>query len=645
MKKIVALISILILLNLTLVYAALPLKQSTAANIMIGPFLDSSDGNTVENGLTISFTDVYVSKNGLGLSPKNDANAATYNNLGFYECSLNTTDTDTLGRLEVMIHESGALSVVHEFTVMTANLYDSWFSTDKQEVDIAQVGGDNITDNNDGRLEVNVEEIEDNDDSQGVIDFECDEALGNIQLDHWMNSACTGSVITGNVVDNSALALMLTDDGDISAYDKTTDSNEALGTDTDAIVADTGTDGVAIADGYITAAKLATNCITNDEIATTAGDEIADEVWDEVLTAATHNVSTSAGRRLRQLESTITRYETAQAGAAQTITLDASASTTDDTYNGNSITLISGTGAGQTRCIVDYDQATKVATVNHAWITNPDNTSVFAIVAASHGQNITCGLATAGAANTITLENTASATGDLYNDCDIQIMAGTGAGQARLISDYAAGTYVATVTPNWITNPDNTSVYAIWEGTRTNVAQIAGTAQSSNVGDNFETFFENGGSATAQTVDDVGGGSIPTVAQIADGVWDEANADHVAAGSTGNKLNAAGTAADPWSTSIPGSYTAGTAGYIMGNTLVGPGAGEATLTVKTTGGTAIDNVKVWLTTDEAGTARYSGPLYTASDGTVDFMVDEDVTYYVWRERAGYTFSNPQTWTP
>lgn len=73
------------------------------------------------------------------------------------------------------------------------------------------------------------------------------------------------------------------------------------------------------------------------------------------------------------------RTGTAQAGASTTITLDASASATDDLYNGASITITSGTGAGQTRIISDYVGSTKVATVSTSWTTTPNSTSVFSI--------------------------------------------------------------------------------------------------------------------------------------------------------------------------------------------------------------------------------------------------------------------------
>lgn len=53
--------------------------------------------------------------------------------------------------------------------------------------------------------------------------------------------------------------------------------------------------------------------------------------------------------------------------------------------------------------------------------------------------------------------------------------------------------------------------------------------------------------------------------QIGDATWDEVLAGHLTAGSTGAALNAAGGAGDPWITPLPGAYTAGQAGYIIGN--------------------------------------------------------------------------------
>lgn len=56
-------------------------------------------------------------------------------------------------------------------------------------------------------------------------------------------------------------------------------------------------------------------------------------------------------------------------------------------------------------------------------------------------------------------------------------------------------------------------------------------------------------------------------AEVADAVWDEAIAGHLGVGSVGEKLNAAGSAGDPWTTALPGAYGAGSAGKIIGDNI------------------------------------------------------------------------------
>lgn len=60
---------------------------------------------------------------------------------------------------------------------------------------------------------------------------------------------------------------------------------------------------------------------------------------------------------------------------------------------------------------------------------------------------------------------------------------------------------------------------------------------------------------------------IPTAAAVADQVWDEVLSGHLTGGSTGAALNASGSSGDPWATALPGAYTAGSAGYIVGTNL------------------------------------------------------------------------------
>ena len=117
------------------------LKQSTVVTLKIGPFLDDTDGKTAETALSIAQADVRLSKNGANIAQKAESTSCTHDELGIYGCPIDATDTNTLGRLQLFIHESGALPVWHEYMILPANVYDSMFSTDKLEIDLLQMGG------------------------------------------------------------------------------------------------------------------------------------------------------------------------------------------------------------------------------------------------------------------------------------------------------------------------------------------------------------------------------------------------------------------------------------------------------------------------------------------------------------------------
>jgi hypothetical protein len=165
--------------------------------------------------------------------------------------------------------------------------------------------------------------------------------------------------------------------------------------------------------------------------------------------------------------------------------------------------------------------------------------------------------------------------------------------------------------------------------------------------------------------------AAPSAADVADAVWDELLADHTDAGSAGAGLAAAGSAGDPWSTVLPGSYGASTAGQIIGDTLggatgtvvytegatlddlleeladahgdgswegssAGSGTGSYTDTITDADSNPLDGVRVQLSTDSAGTnvvyEDYSDAL------GVFAMRPDPGTYYRWLDLAGYTFT-------
>jgi len=126
------------------------LKQSTAAAIPFGPFLDKTDGVTLEVGAGIitsidhATTGIFLSKNGGAGAIRHQAvTPSTLDAYGMFLVTLDTTDTNAVGRLRVMMAEAATfLPVWDDFMIVNANVYDSLFAaaaTDYLKVDTIQV--------------------------------------------------------------------------------------------------------------------------------------------------------------------------------------------------------------------------------------------------------------------------------------------------------------------------------------------------------------------------------------------------------------------------------------------------------------------------------------------------------------------------
>ena len=85
----------------------------------------------------------------------------------------------------------------------------------------------------------------------------------------------------------------------------------------------------------------------------------------------------------------ITDKGTAQAGGASTITLQSGYSTADNFPKGNTIEIISGTGAGQASVVASYVNSTKVATMDPPWVTAPDSSSGYIMYVGSAAPSTT----------------------------------------------------------------------------------------------------------------------------------------------------------------------------------------------------------------------------------------------------------------
>jgi hypothetical protein len=241
------------------------LKQSTSVDVGIGPFLDESDGKTAETGLTITQPDVRLKKNNGNWAQKAAAQTLSHEEAGWYELTLDATDTDTIGHLLVAIHESGALPVWREFHVLAANVYDSLFgaATDKLDVNVEEWNTTAVpSEHTAGYPIVTIKD--------GTGTGEINTNAGAVAL---VDAVTTVNSLAANTITASAIADNAIDAGAIAA-DAITAAKIADGAIDAATFAAGAINAAAIATDAITAAKIAADAIGASELAADAVAEI-----------------------------------------------------------------------------------------------------------------------------------------------------------------------------------------------------------------------------------------------------------------------------------------------------------------------------------------------------------------------------------
>lgn len=105
--------------------------------------------------------------------------------------------------------------------------------------------------------------------------------------------------------------------------------------------------------------------------------------------------------------------------------------------------------------------------------------------------------------------------------------------------------------------------------------------------------------------------AAPTAAVNAATLLDTTASAHDTAGTVGHAINAAGTASDPWSTPLPGSYSAGTAGYLVGQNL------DAAVSSRSTyAGGAVASVTAPVAIDQTVILSAPRDLGAVDDGSI-----------------------------
>lgn len=118
------------------------LRQSTAGQVIrIGPLAKASDG-TAQTGLTIANTDIRLQKNNATAFANKNSGGATELESGQYYCTLDATDSNTLGRLDVKVAMASTLVWAASFMVLPTQVYDSVvLGSDLLQVDSRELNG------------------------------------------------------------------------------------------------------------------------------------------------------------------------------------------------------------------------------------------------------------------------------------------------------------------------------------------------------------------------------------------------------------------------------------------------------------------------------------------------------------------------
>ena len=291
------------------------LRQSTASQeVLLGPFVDSTDGNTAETALSIANTDIKLWLAGATTLANKNSGGATHISNGNYYAVLDATDTATLGSGAIVVQVAGALAFRMPFTVLTAQVYDSLIAgSDLLDISMTQILGTAVSSPaTAGILDVNVKNI-DNDaaSASGTVTFPNATLASTTNISAGTITTAT-NVTTVNglaaaVITAASIAADAITDAKVAADVTIASVTGAVGSVTGAVGSVTGAVGSvtgavgsvtgavgsvtgnvggnvtgsvgSVATGGITASSIAADAIGASELAADAATEIATAVW------------------------------------------------------------------------------------------------------------------------------------------------------------------------------------------------------------------------------------------------------------------------------------------------------------------------------------------------------------------------------
>lgn len=250
-------------------------------------------------------------------------------------------------------------------------------------------------------------------------------------------------------------------------------------------------------------------------------------------------------------------------------------SSTTDFFKGKMLVLSNGSGSTQGAFVRSYNGTTKAVTLSPALRTAPANGATFVLVEI----------------------------GAMDRGTDFRAMVSA--------DTHTAGVTVAAVTGN--VGGSVNSVTGLTPPTNFNLLAIDGFGRVT-VGSNAD---KTGYSLSQAFPSGFASWTAPlSAASTGNAFLDAVMSGHTSAGTAGEALQNAGSGGDPWSTSLPGSYAPGTAGYFLGTYINAPIAGVpaavwalGTRTLTSLGASAPS----WYTTPATVAAIAAGILTTPAN--------------------------------
>jgi hypothetical protein len=350
------------------------LKQSTAATVVLGPVLDST-GAAVTTAVVTNFS---IAKNGTVAALTTET--VTHSANGYYTIALTTTNTNTLGRLDIIVNASTMSMSNHRYDVLVAATYDAivtnGIATSAQATAI-QADTDDIQTRLpaalvSGRIDASVGAIASNAITAAAMATDAVDEIVDGVWDEVLSGA------THNVASSAGRRLR-----QLASVIVRAGTAQGSGTGNNQIQLDAGasaTNGeydpglIFIESGTGAGqARLILQYNGSTKVATVDRDWRVnpDNTSEFVILADAGRNSVNEGL--------------AQGGTSTTITLNTSASASDDAYNGQLVFIRSGTGQDQVGLVEDYVGSTKVATIRTRsstgqWATVPDTTSAYMMI-------------------------------------------------------------------------------------------------------------------------------------------------------------------------------------------------------------------------------------------------------------------------